>query len=108
MWLRTQIYNILMVITVLVTFLIIVMAFSTATDADAGLVPLALLSILPMLISCKIYNDIKKLILTQESILLYLNKSHTTSIPDDSGNATLKPDTSSKQDTPPAKLWKDT
>jgi len=64
-------YSFLIYLTIIGTVLIIVIGFNTASDmqGSAGdeIIGMSLLSILPMLITCKILDDIKKLLLAQKS-----------------------------------------
>ena len=105
-------YVLLMSLTVIFTLGFIYdsgLSNSNRPDEAWDVVQSRILSLIPMAIMVKIYNDIRKLLSTQKHIIVNLNTMQDTNKnPDDSGNATWEIDATSKQAAPPAKLWKDT
>lgn len=75
---RTAIYSVLIVLTVLGTMISIGIGFHAASEVKSqwgngdALFLMSLLPLIPMLVTCKVYNDLKKLIISQDAIISHL------------------------------------
>jgi len=75
---RTAIYSVLIALTVIGTSIFIGLGFQAASESTSQwgngdeIFLMSLLSLIPMLVTCKVYNDLKRLIISQDAIISHL------------------------------------